>query len=137
MHPSLELNRIRKTSSYIVSFLRKKAAENFATFTFYKFLPQNMTWIFSHLRALPPKRTGQKQRYSKMASELKINSLHSPSKENYDCNQCGFSCNRPSSLKTHMLIHSGEKPFVCVQCNFSCTTASNLRRHKRTQTHSG
>ena len=105
------------------------------TFTFYKKLPQIMNYIFSYYKSLSPTAPTEKQGNYKMAGELEIIDLPSRGKKNYNCNQCGFSCNRPSNLKSHMRVHSGEKPFVCLQCNYSCTQAGNLRRH--VQTHSG
>ena len=51
--------------------------------------------------------------------------------KSYNCNQCGYSCNRPFMLVIHLLVHSGEKPFVCSWCNYSCTEAGTLKVHMR------
>ena len=51
--------------------------------------------------------------------------------KSYNCNQCGYSCNRPFMLVIHLLVHSGEKPFVCSWCNYSCTEAGTLKAHMR------
>ena len=56
-------------------------------------------------------------------------------KHSHSSNQCGYTSNKATNLKTHMLIHSGEKPFVCKQCNYSCTQGGTLKRHIRS--HSG
>ena len=70
-----------------------------------------------------------------MAIELKINKVHTGAKKSYNCNQCGFSCNRPSKLEIHLRVNSGGKAFVCSQRNYSCTEAGTLKVHMRI--HSG
>ena len=95
----------------------------------------------------------------------KVHQIHSDVKKNHKCNQCGYSFNRPSKLKTHMWFaaersllfvhsetilaiklvplesicepttHSGEKHFSCDQCNYSCNNAGSLKKHMRQ--HSG
>ena len=65
----------------------------------------------------------------------KVNQIHPDAKKNYNCNQCGYSCNKHSMLKRHILVHSGKKTFVCSQCKYSSTRADTLRVHMRT--HSG
>ena len=45
----------------------------------------------------------------------------------FACNQCSFSCRRPSELKYHMLSHTGEKPFACKKCEYSCRQSHDLK----------
>ena len=86
----------------------------------------------SRLRFVKRKRKEYKSEVSKMA---KIDKIHSDAVKTYKRKQCGYSCSKPSILKTHTLVHSGGRPFVCSQCNYSCKQASHLRTHIRT--HSG
>ena len=56
-------------------------------------------------------------------------------KKSFSCNQCNYTSDRSSRLKSHMLVHSGEKPFACTHCNYSAKQASHLKSHMLT--HSG
>ena len=117
----------------IYTKLPKEAAMkslNFATFTFYKERFSKYEFFLSvipkhcHLPHTPVSKV-----ISRWPASLKSTKLILMQKKSYNCNQCGFSCNIPSRLKTHMRVHSGEKPFVCSKCNHSCNQAGRLRIH--------
>ena len=56
-------------------------------------------------------------------------------KRKHSCNQCKYSTDWATHMKTHMLVHSRIKSFACSQCKYSCKQAGNLKKHLLT--HSG
>ena len=113
---------------------KNSCRNNYTTFTFYKQFPQNSISFASHPKALLHTAYAKTEKFQ-MATELKMNEIHTDAKISHKCNQCGYLCNRPDSLKRHMRVHSGEKPFVCSQCNYCCNQAGRLIIHMRI--HSG
>ncbi|KAI9308868.1 hypothetical protein BJ944DRAFT_259466 [Cunninghamella echinulata] len=53
--------------------------------------------------------------------------------QQYTCEICQKSFNRPSALQTHSYIHTGEKPYQCTVygCGRRFSVISNLRRHSK------
>ena len=49
--------------------------------------------------------------------------------KSYSCNRCNYTCDWPSSLKSHMLVHSGEKAFSCTKCDYSAKHRNHLKSH--------
>ena len=69
------------------------------------------------------------KRAVEMTKDLNINKERANLKKKHSCNQCNYSTDNASHLKSHKLIHSGEKPFACSQCKYSCTQAGSLNKH--------
>ena len=65
-----------------------------------------------------------------MASELMINKLLNDAKKSYKCEQCGYSCDRPSTLKTHMRLHSGKHDYIIIFIIYIIISPEEEKEHQ-------
>lgn len=72
--------------------------------------------------------------FSRYSSLWSHKKLHSGEK-NYKCSICGLAFAKAVYLKNHSRIHTGEKPYKCQTCGMQFSQSPHLKNHERT--HSG
>ncbi|GBP54655.1 Zinc finger protein 26 [Eumeta japonica] len=55
-------------------------------------------------------------------------------KKLYKCDQCAFTSNKSTNLKSHIRTHTRETPYKCEQCAYSASRLSHLKNHIRKHT---
>ena len=56
---------------------------------------------------------------------------HSKGRKVYKCDECDYTTEISSNIKSHKRKHSGEKPYKCDKCDYASTQSSALGIHKR------